>query len=136
MKTTIKYVLLTAMRDWLFYTIYGLIFICFGLSVLFGGAGLAEEIQTMMAFASGSMRLVIALGLIVFVSFHVRRGFETKEIDVILTKPISRFSFLISYFLGLAITSTIVVLPAFLLMLYIGKSLNLSIILWGSSMLV
>jgi len=64
-----------------------------------------------MTFAAGSSRLMLMIGLIVFVCFHIRNAFDTKEIDVILSRPISRANLVIAYWLGFSLVALLLVLP-------------------------
>jgi ABC-type transport system involved in multi-copper enzyme maturation permease subunit len=51
------------------------------------------------------------VGLIVFVCFHIRHAFDTKEIDVILSRPISRTNLVLAYWLGFSFVSLLLALP-------------------------
>lgn len=105
MNTTIKYVLYTALRDWLFIGILISIATAVFLSFFLGSTVIIEKDQMLTSFASGSSRVVLIVGMIVFVCFHVRRAFENKEIELMLSRPISRATFIISYWLGFCIVS-------------------------------
>lgn len=117
MRTTIRYILLTALRDWLFIGLFVAIFIAFGVSAFLGGTAITEENQMTTTFISGSTRLILLVGLIVFVCFHVRRAFDNREIEVIISRPISRTEFVFAYWLGFAVVSLI---PVIILTIAIG----------------
>ncbi len=113
MKTIIKYILLTALRDWLFLGLIIAIFFCLGLAMFTGGTALTEQENMALVLFAGGVRFILAIGFIVFICFHIRRAFETKEIESILSKPISRFKFILGYFLGFTILEIIAVIIPF-----------------------
>ena len=109
MNTTIRYVLLTALRDWLFIGLVGALVVATFISHFMGSTVLVEKDEISSSFTAGSTRIVLIVGMIVFVCFHVRRAFENKEIDLMLSRPISREQFVVSYWLGFSVVATIVV---------------------------
>lgn len=116
MNTIIRSNILTAVRDWLFI---GLIITCIldiMVSMFMGNTALTEQHQMSLTYMSGSIRVTIVLGMILFVCFHVRKSFETKEIDLILSRPISRINFIIAYWLSFVIISVLVILPILIIM--------------------
>lgn len=111
MLTTIRYIFLTAVRDWLFIGLFLALLAAVGVSSFLGGTALVEEEQMKIAFISGSTRIVLIIGLITFVCFHVRRAFDNREIELILSKPISRTAFVLAYWLGFAFVAMMLVIP-------------------------
>jgi ABC-type transport system involved in multi-copper enzyme maturation permease subunit len=109
MKTTIRYVLLTALRDWLFIAIILSLIVAGFISHFMGSTVLVEKNEIAASFTAGSSRIILVIGMIVFVCFHVRRAFENKEIDLMLSRPITRESFVVSYWLGFSVVATIIV---------------------------
>ncbi len=135
MRTTIKYVFLTAIRDRLFFAIFGLGIVSFLISCFFGAGTVTEIQETRLAFAAGSLRVTLALGLIVFVCFHIRRIFESRELDVILTKPMSRLTFIMSYLSGLVFVAFLLAAFACLLIMLLGRFQQPQpALLWGFSL--
>lgn len=110
MLTTIKYILITALRDKLFVGLFVAMFVVFGLSVFLGNTALVEEDGSIDAYIGASSRLILSIGLIVFVCFHVRTAFDNKEIELLLSRPISRKSFVIAYWMGFAVVATILIM--------------------------
>ena len=120
MYTNIRYVVLTAIRDRLFIGLFlGLIFAAFVSSIM-GSTALLEAEQMTLTFAAASVRAIIAVGLIVFACFHLRAAFQTKEIDVLLSRPISRTNLVISYWLGFALVATLLVIPTLAIIWVVG----------------
>jgi ABC-type transport system involved in multi-copper enzyme maturation permease subunit len=100
--------MITALRDFLFIGLLAVILIAIFVSSFLGGTALTEQHQMTIAYVSGSTRLILAIGLIIFVCFHVKRLFDNKEVEFILAKPISRKSFVFSYWLAFAILSLVI----------------------------
>ncbi len=109
MITTIRYVLLTALRDWLFMGLLGSLLVAVFISYFMGSTVLVEKNEIASSFTAGSTRIILVVGMIVFVCFHVRRAFENKEIELMLSRPISREQFVVSYWLGFSVVATIIV---------------------------
>jgi ABC-type transport system involved in multi-copper enzyme maturation permease subunit len=109
MNTTIRYVLITALRDWLFMGIIAALLVAGFISYFMGSTVLVERNEIASSFTAGASRIVLVIGMIVFVCFHVRRAFENKEIDLMLSRPISREQFVFSYWLGFSVVATIIV---------------------------
>ena len=110
MLTTIRYILLTALRDWLFFAVPLGIYLIFALSVFLGGTALVEKQELAVVFSTGFSRIFVMAGLILFICFHVRRSFENREIEMLLSKPLSRSSFVFCYWLGFSVLSLAFVL--------------------------
>jgi len=137
MRTTIKYILLTALRDWLFSGLFVALFLAYAVAVFLGGTALVEGEQMAASYIAGSSRLLLVIGLIVFVCFHVRRAFDNREIEVILSRPVSRSSFVIAYWLGFAVVSLILitVLTASIY-LFLTVHSSSSLLIWSFSLVL
>lgn len=136
MKTIIRYTLLTASRDWLFIGLAVIIFMAYSMSVFMGSTALVEQSQMSLAYFAGASRLVLVTGLIVFVCFHVRRSFENREVELILSKPISRTQFVVAYWLGFAALSVIAVIPVLLILILLNNPDIIGLLYWGVSLVL
>lgn len=136
MLTNIRYILITALRDWLFIGLLAGIMLATGISATLGSTAFIEKQEMTLAFASGSSRLILIVGLIVFVCFHIRNAFDTKEIDVIMSRPISRSNLVIAYWLGFAFVAFLLTVPVVGLMGLIGVVNWQGFIGWGVSLLL
>jgi len=136
MLTIIRYTLLTASRDWLFLGLCSIILIAYGFSVFVGTTALVEQSQMSLAYFAGSSRIIMVTGLVVFMCFHVRRSFENREIESILSKPISRTKFVISYWLGFSILSFIATIPLFLILAFLNNPDVMGLIYWSASLIL
>lgn len=95
--TLIKYVIKAAIRDRLVIALLALIGVSASLSVFMGSAAVSESDQFAAVFAAGSLRFAGVVGLVLFAVFHIRRSFDTKDVEYLLSRPISRVTFLFSH---------------------------------------
>ena len=120
MKTNIRYILLTALRDWLFAGLLLGVVLVVMISGALGDMAMVEPLQLRISYAAAACRLVLVVGMIVFVCFHVRSAFDTKEIDVFLSRPISRPNLVLSYWLGFTVAAMLLVVPTVAIMAWVG----------------
>ncbi len=108
----VKYVFMAAIRDKLILSMLVILLLGSSLSMFLGSAAIIEKDQFSLVFAGSSLRIVSVLGLVLFVVFFVRRSFEGKDIEFLLSRPISRLNIIFSYgtafsllavFMGLAV---------------------------------
>lgn len=119
MKTILKYLLFSAIRDKLFITLFLSIIFSFALSNLIGFTALSEEMQMQAVVFAGTSKIILMFGIIIFICFHINKSFENKEIPFMLSKNISREMFIFSYWLGFNIISIILILLiSFILFLF------------------
>lgn len=90
MYSILKYVLKNGLRDRLYAGLLLTTIIAFAVSIFLGSTMMVEKDQSSLVYALGSFRTILALGMILFVGITVARAFENKEIEFILSKPVSR----------------------------------------------
>jgi len=135
MLTTIRYIFLTAIRDKLFIALFIAIVVAIGISVILGGTALAEQSQMVISYVAASSRLILLIGLIIFVCFHVRRAFDNREIELILSRPISRHAFIFSYWLGFAVISLLIIIPTMAVIALLAKNQSLGALYFALSLI-
>lgn len=135
MWTTARYVMLTALRDRLFIAALLLVCAVVGISMFLGNIMLIEKQEATIAFAAAGGRAFLSLSLIIFVCFHVRRMLETKEIEVILSRPISRSSVVISYNISFFLIAILLALPLLASLMLIGATPSMGVAVWFFSLL-
>jgi len=135
MRTIIRYILITALRDWLFIGLMAIVFMAYGLSVFMGSTALVEQTQMSLAYFAGSSRIVLMTGLIIFICFHVRRSFENREIESILSKPISRAQFIVSYWVGFIVLAIIAIIPLILILAFLNTPDLIGLAYWSISLI-
>lgn len=136
MLTNIRYILITALRDWLFIGLLVGILCATAISATLGSTAFLEEKEMTLTFAAGSARLILMVGLIVFVCFHIRSAFDTKEIDVILSRPISRANLVVAYWLGFAFVALLLILPVVGILAALGVLNAAGFFGWAVSLLL
>ncbi|MEK6746233.1 MAG: hypothetical protein AABY33_04305 [Pseudomonadota bacterium] len=136
MLTNIRYIMITALRDWLFIGLFVGILVATAISATLGSTAFIEETEMTLSFASSSSRLILMAGLIVFICFHIRNAFDTKEIDVILSRPISRSNLVISYWLGFSFVGLLLTIPVVAIIAFIGPVNFAGFIGWSLSLLL
>lgn len=136
MLTNVKYILLTALRDWLFAALMIGVIACALIAHMLGGTALIETQEMTLSYTSASARVVIITGLIIFACFHVRNAFDTKEIDVFLSRPITRSNLVFSYWLGFAAVAVLLVIPTFILIAVQGIMNAKGFVFWSVSLLI
>lgn len=108
MYSILKYIFLTATRDWLYVGLFLLLLAAFGISVVLAGTALVETNAMATSYIAGASRMILAIGMILFVCFHIRRSFDNKEVEFILSKSISRHKFIFAYLLGFSLVASII----------------------------
>jgi hypothetical protein len=136
MFTNVRYILLTALRDWLFAALLLGVIACALVAHMLGSTALLETQEMTLSYSTASARVVIVTGLIVFACFHVRSAFDTKEIDVFLSRPITRSSLVFSYWLGFATLALLLVIPLLGLIAAQGILSQHGFLVWAVSLLV
>jgi hypothetical protein len=136
MLTNLRYILITALRDWLFIGLLAGVLFATAISATLGGTAFLEERAMTLTFAAGSSRLILMVGLIVFVCFHIRQAFDTREIDVILSRPISRSNLVLAYWLGFSFVALLLALPIIGIITLLGPAGWLGLLSWASSLLL
>jgi ABC-type transport system involved in multi-copper enzyme maturation permease subunit len=75
-----------------------------------GSSTLTEQRQMGLAYESEFARLILVLGLTTFICFHVRRMYDTREIEAILARPISRRVFVLAYYAAFSVVALLLCL--------------------------
>ncbi len=135
MKAIIRYTIITAFRDLLFLGLLFLVIITVGVANFLGETAVSEQKSMQLVYTAGSLRMIIMIGLILFVCFHIKRLFDSKEIEVLLSRPISRTDFILSYWLSFTILSAILTVSAILIVLALNEPNPLGLIYWGGSLI-
>lgn len=134
MLTTTRYIFITALRDWLFPGLLGVALVAMAIANFLGGTAVAEQWQMAAAYMAGTVRVIITGGMVIFICFHVRRMFESREVEVILTRPISRAAFVVAYWMGFAAISCGLVIPIAIAMWFFLPINITNLLYWALSM--
>ncbi len=134
MKSILKYILLSGLRDRLFIGIFITLISSFSLAIFLGQTALVEASQTTAAYIAGSSRMILAIGLILFVCLSVNRAFENKEVEFIISKPISREQFILAYLFGFLLTALIILIPLIAIITLLAQINKIGILIWSLSL--
>ncbi|MBR2141183.1 MAG: hypothetical protein IJ853_02405 [Rickettsiales bacterium] len=135
MKTVLKYVILSALRDKLFLGLSLAILAIFGISNLMGFTATSEETLMQTALFAGSFRTMLVCGMVVFICFHINKSFENREISFMLSKNISREKFILSYWIAFSIISFLLILMFSVMLLLFCRYNLLGSIQWMASVM-
>lgn len=103
----VKYVLLSAVRDKIVTSLLLIIALSLSISVFLGSSAVTEKDEFISVYSAGGIRVAAVIGLILFIIFYIRRSFESRDIDYLLSRPISRLSFVLSHILAFSIIALI-----------------------------
>lgn len=109
----IGYTLKAAMRDRLIYIMLVTFVLAISSSIFMASAAVTEKDIFASVFVAGSLRLFAVIGLLLFACFYVRRLFENREIEYLLSRPISRPAFVISIALAMSFIAVVFSLLVF-----------------------
>lgn len=104
----VKYVLTAALRDRLMLVLSLMVLVGGALSVFLGSSAVIEQDRFALVFAAAGLRFASVVGLVLFVVFYVRRSFESRDIDFLLSRPISRSAFILSHSIAFSLLALIV----------------------------
>ncbi len=136
MLTTVRYVLITAVRDRLIAALLLALVAGVGGAAFLAVSAMAEKREFGLAFGGELTRMILVLGLITFISFHIRRMYETREIEAILARPISRTTFVLAYFSAYALIALLLSVVAALLLMVVFAAEGPGLIQWGASLIL
>lgn len=136
MLTIVRFVLLTAMRDRLFVMLLLLLVMAIGIASGLAKTSMIEQHEMTLSFSAAVARLLLAVGLIVFVCFHIRQAFDSKEIDVMLSRPISRARLVIGYWMGFSVVTAVLVLVNLAVLALLQPISLPGFLAWGGSLLL
>ncbi len=136
MRTVLRYVLITAMRDRLFIGMLAALILATGISATLAATSMLEVQEMTLAFSAAAARIILMLGLIVFVAFHVRQAFDTREIDVMLSRPISRSKLVFSHWMAFALVALVMTVIAALVIWFVSPLSMEGFLGWSLSLLL
>jgi len=123
-----------AHRDMLFLGNIVAIVIATLVAFFMGSTALTEQSEMKIVYTATMSRVITVSGMIIFVCFHVRRMFENREVEMIISRPVSRNMVIIAMFTGFSI----LVLPMILVTIAILFPLanKIGLIYWGISLML
>jgi hypothetical protein len=131
-----QYALKAVRHDRLIQLMMGMMVAAAGISLFLGGATILEQQPFSIAMAGTTLRLVAVLGLVIFISFFLRRAFENREIDYLLATPLTRFRLLFSFAVAFAMVAALLTILITLVMFALSMRVNAGMVFWGASVAV
>lgn len=133
---TVKYVLTAAVRDRLIISLLVMIGLGTALSVFLGTAAYVEKYQFVLVFTASALRLLSVLGLVLFCVFFIRRSFDNKDVDYLLSRPVSRTGFIVSHALAFSLIAVLMA-AACTLAVYMAAPITFGMghVMWGVSLM-
>lgn len=132
----VRFILTAALRDRLMITLLVMIVLGASLATFLGGASVSEEASFALVFGAGGLRFLGVIGIVLFVSFYMRRSFETKEVEFLLSRPVSRMTFLFSHALAFMLLALAVALAVAAAVFFLGKPDPGGLAAWGGSIAI
>jgi ABC-type transport system involved in multi-copper enzyme maturation permease subunit len=133
----VKYVLMAALRDRLVLSMMLLIVVGAAVSLFLGSAAMIEDDQFSLVYAAGGLRFAGVAGLVLFAVFFLRRSFDNKDVDFLLSRPISRTAFILSHALAFSlIAAAMAVAVVIALVLVSPGGVGAGHLRWGVSILL
>lgn len=136
MLVTFRYIVLTAVRDRLMAGLSLALLAAVLIAAFLGEATVMEGPRTALTFAGFSTRLILVAGLILFVCFHVQRSFENREVDLMLSRPVSRTQYVLITWAGFSGVALFMALIAVVLLPLAGRPPAGALGLWAASLLL
>lgn len=130
----VHYVLTAALRDRLMVTLALMIVLGASLSVFLGSSAVVEQQSFAVVFGSGGLRFLGVIGIVLFISFYMRRAFENKEVEFLLSRPISRMCFLFSHAAAFIVLAVAVALCVSASVVIVGHPDAFGLLAWGGSL--
>ncbi len=126
----IGFILTAALRDKLVLTLMLMIMLGAGMSVFLGSSGMTEQESFAVVFGAGGLRFLGVLGIVLFVCFYMRRAFETKEVEFMLSRPVSRMTFLFSHAAAFMLIALAVAAAVGAAVFFLGKPNTQGFVVW------
>jgi hypothetical protein len=92
-----KYVLTAAVRDRMILSLIVAFVVSISLSAFLGSAASLERGEFAITFAGYGLRIISMTGLCLFAVFYIRRSFDSKDIELLLSRPVSRTQIILCF---------------------------------------
>jgi hypothetical protein len=105
-----RYILMAARRDRYFIAVVGFLIATVCLSAFFGSSAVTEQDRFARTFAAFGFRIFGVVSLTLFIVSYIRRSFENRDIDYLLSRPIGRIRFVVTHAAGFSCLALIAAL--------------------------
>jgi len=125
-----QYVLKAAIRDKIPLIFLISIAVSMSLSAFLGSSAVTEQDQFVVVFSATALRLLSISFIILYISFYFHRAFESRDVETMLTRPFSRFQFMMGHYFGFQIMVTIFCALSFIVFLLFKSVLAEHYYIW------
>lgn len=133
----VKYNLTAAVKDKILISFILLVAVGVSLSIFLGSSSVTEKDQVSLVFTASMLRFSSVMTLVLAIVFYVRKSFDTRDVEFMLTRPISRFQYLLSHFFAFFIIAATISMLCMLTLFFMPIENNMSgLLLWTGSLLV
>ena len=136
LRPLIAYLLRSALGDRLLAVLALAILAGAALAAFVGSTALVEKGELATVYAATAGRFVVVVCLVLFTCFHVRRTFDSREVDLLLSRPVSRFGFVLAEVATLVLLAGIGAALAGLAVAAAGRPEAAALALWTLSLMV
>ena len=133
-RTLVAYIMATALRDRLFLAFLVLTALAASMGLFIGGTAVVEKRELSVAYVAAATRLILIAGLVLFVCFHLRRSFESREVELMLSRPISRANFVFAHVISFVILSLVAVIIATVVVGLVARPEPAALARWSMSL--
>lgn len=133
----VRYVLTSALRDRMFVALGLAVVVGAALSAFLGSAAVVEGDRATLVFAAAGLRIAGLIGVVLFVIASVRRAFESRDVEFLLSRPVSRSGFLLAHAAGFALIALMAAAAVSLTLWALGPHLaGPGTALWAASLAI
>jgi hypothetical protein len=136
LRPLVGYLLRSALGERLLVGLLGALLLCAALATFLGSTVLVEQREFAAVLTASATRLLVVLALTVFTCFHVRRAFESREVDLLLSRPISRAGFILAHAVMLILCAALLAALAGLVVAAIARPAPAAWAWWTLSLLL
>ena len=101
-----------------------------------GSAAIVEQTEMALVFAGASIRLVVVLGLVIFVLFNLARLFASGVVALMMSRPLTRTRFVVAVWAGYGCVALVLLIPAWVAIWLVGPPALDGFLLWGLSLVL
>jgi len=99
-----------------------------------GGTAVVEKRELSVVYVATATRLILVAGLVLFVCFHLRRSFESHEVELMLSRPISRANFVLAHVISFVVLALVAVIIATVVVGAVARPEPLALARWSLSL--
>lgn len=133
-RTLVAYIMATALRDRLFLAFLVLTVLAASIGMFIGGTAVVEKRELSVVYVATATRLILVAGLVLFVCFHLRRSFESHEVELMLSRPISRVNFVLAHVISFVVLALVAVIIATVVVGAVARPEPLALARWSLSL--